>query len=122
MLYTTLRYEEEVSAKGTLKKSLLPPRWRLLMAQIIQCLGGKTGVHSEFASRYDASADSTAKADSGTSAPNDSLPPQQGKDEGTKNYSLNHVAAGKESLGADVPESALAMESAEASYLDANSE
>nr|GEY41021.1 hypothetical protein [Tanacetum cinerariifolium] len=32
----------EVSAKGTLKKSLLPPRWKLLMAQIIQCLGGKT--------------------------------------------------------------------------------
>nr|GEV48237.1 hypothetical protein [Tanacetum cinerariifolium] len=30
-------------AKGTLKKSLLPPRWRLLMAQIIQFLGGKTG-------------------------------------------------------------------------------
>nr|GFC61533.1 hypothetical protein [Tanacetum cinerariifolium] len=31
-----------VLAKGTLKKSLLPPRWRLLMAQIILCLGGKT--------------------------------------------------------------------------------
>ncbi|GJT35055.1 hypothetical protein Tco_0925474 [Tanacetum coccineum] len=30
-------------AKGTLKKSLFPSRWRLLMAQIIQCLGGKTG-------------------------------------------------------------------------------
>ncbi|GKE48099.1 hypothetical protein Tco_1479357 [Tanacetum coccineum] len=29
-------------AKGTLKKSLLPPRWKLLMAQIIQCLRGKT--------------------------------------------------------------------------------
>ncbi|GKA60244.1 hypothetical protein Tco_0759651 [Tanacetum coccineum] len=34
---------EAVPTKGTLKKSLLPPRWRLLMAQIIQCLGGKTG-------------------------------------------------------------------------------
>ncbi|GJV52376.1 hypothetical protein Tco_1448117 [Tanacetum coccineum] len=41
--FPTIRYEEEVSAEGTLKKSLLPPRWRLLMAQIIQCLGGKTG-------------------------------------------------------------------------------
>ncbi|GJZ94320.1 hypothetical protein Tco_0666523 [Tanacetum coccineum] len=41
--FPTNRYGEEVSAKGTLKKSLLPPRWRLLMAQIIQCLGGKTG-------------------------------------------------------------------------------
>ncbi|GJT98125.1 hypothetical protein Tco_1093643 [Tanacetum coccineum] len=30
-------------AKGTLRKSHLPLRWRLLMAQIIQCLGGKTG-------------------------------------------------------------------------------
>ncbi|GJX60817.1 hypothetical protein Tco_0292207 [Tanacetum coccineum] len=36
----TIWYGETVSAKGTLKKSLLPPRWRLLMAQIIQCLGG----------------------------------------------------------------------------------
>ncbi|GJY31247.1 hypothetical protein Tco_0414742 [Tanacetum coccineum] len=33
----------QVSIKRTLRKSLLPPRWRLLMAQIIQCLGGKTG-------------------------------------------------------------------------------
>ncbi|GKG50066.1 hypothetical protein Tco_0518840, partial [Tanacetum coccineum] len=35
-------YSGEIMAKGTLKKSFLPPRWRLLMAQIIQCLGGKT--------------------------------------------------------------------------------
>ncbi|GJT82903.1 hypothetical protein Tco_1057245 [Tanacetum coccineum] len=41
--FLTIRYGEAVEAKGTLKKSLLPPRWRLLMAQIIQCLGGKTG-------------------------------------------------------------------------------
>ncbi|GJT54957.1 hypothetical protein Tco_0990011 [Tanacetum coccineum] len=33
----------EIRAKGTLKKSCLPPRWRLLMGQIIQYLGGKTG-------------------------------------------------------------------------------
>ncbi|GJU16056.1 hypothetical protein Tco_1144022 [Tanacetum coccineum] len=34
-----------VPAKGgtSQRKSLLPPRWRLLMTQIIQCLGGKTG-------------------------------------------------------------------------------
>nr|GEZ92246.1 hypothetical protein [Tanacetum cinerariifolium] len=38
-----LRYTGEIRAKGTLKKSCLPPRWRLLMAQIMQCLGGKTG-------------------------------------------------------------------------------
>nr|GEV16482.1 hypothetical protein [Tanacetum cinerariifolium] len=41
--FSTIRYGEEVSSKGTFKKSLLPPRWRLLMAQIVQCLGGKTG-------------------------------------------------------------------------------
>nr|GEU80281.1 Gag_pre-integrs domain-containing protein [Tanacetum cinerariifolium] len=29
--FETIRYGETVSAKGTLKKSLLPPRWRLLM-------------------------------------------------------------------------------------------
>ncbi|GKE93724.1 hypothetical protein Tco_1574819, partial [Tanacetum coccineum] len=40
--FSTIGYEEEVLAKGTLKKILLPPRWKLLMAQIIQCLGGKT--------------------------------------------------------------------------------
>ncbi|GJX44666.1 hypothetical protein Tco_0261342 [Tanacetum coccineum] len=40
--FETIGYGEAVPAKGTLKKSLLPPRWRLLMAQIIQCLGGKT--------------------------------------------------------------------------------
>nr|GEV40978.1 uncharacterized mitochondrial protein AtMg00810-like [Tanacetum cinerariifolium] len=36
-------YNGEIGAKGTLKKSCLSPRWRLLMGQIIQCLGGKTG-------------------------------------------------------------------------------
>ncbi|GJS76362.1 hypothetical protein Tco_0726243 [Tanacetum coccineum] len=40
--FETIGYGETVPAKGTLKKSLLPPWWRLLMAQIIQCLGGKT--------------------------------------------------------------------------------
>ncbi|GJY03752.1 hypothetical protein Tco_0369692 [Tanacetum coccineum] len=37
------RLQWGIRAKGTLKKSFLPPRWRLLMGQIIQCLGGKTG-------------------------------------------------------------------------------
>nr|GEV24583.1 hypothetical protein [Tanacetum cinerariifolium] len=41
--FPTIGYGEEVSAKGTLRKSLLPPICRLLMAQIIQCLGGKIG-------------------------------------------------------------------------------
>ncbi|GKB12728.1 retrovirus-related pol polyprotein from transposon TNT 1-94, partial [Tanacetum coccineum] len=41
--FSTIGYSGEIEAKGTLKKGLLPPRWRLLMAQIIQSLGGKTG-------------------------------------------------------------------------------
>ncbi|GKA82731.1 hypothetical protein Tco_0789479 [Tanacetum coccineum] len=41
--FATICYSGEIRAKGTLKKSCLPPRWRLLMGQIIQCLGGKTG-------------------------------------------------------------------------------
>nr|GEV17853.1 hypothetical protein [Tanacetum cinerariifolium] len=40
--FETIGYGEAVPIKGTLKKSFLPPRWRLLMAQIIQFLGGKT--------------------------------------------------------------------------------
>ncbi|GJZ75138.1 hypothetical protein Tco_0639603 [Tanacetum coccineum] len=41
--FATIRYNGGIGAKGTLKKSCLLPRWRLLMGQIIQCLGGKTG-------------------------------------------------------------------------------
>ncbi|GJW36251.1 hypothetical protein Tco_0059171 [Tanacetum coccineum] len=41
--FSSVRYSGEIGAKGTLKKSCLPPRWRLLMAQIIQCQWGKTG-------------------------------------------------------------------------------
>ncbi|GKB40977.1 hypothetical protein Tco_0885919 [Tanacetum coccineum] len=40
--FITIGYGETVLVKGTLKKSLLPPKWRLLMAKIIQCLRGKT--------------------------------------------------------------------------------
>ncbi|GKB67587.1 hypothetical protein Tco_0928999 [Tanacetum coccineum] len=39
----SIGYGEEIETKGTFKKAFLPPRWRLLMAQIIQSLGGKTG-------------------------------------------------------------------------------
>ncbi|GKE32349.1 hypothetical protein Tco_1451671 [Tanacetum coccineum] len=41
--FAMIEYNREIEAKSTLKKSCLPPRWRLLMGQIIQCLGGKTG-------------------------------------------------------------------------------
>ncbi|GJT43410.1 hypothetical protein Tco_0952125 [Tanacetum coccineum] len=51
-------------------------------------------IHSEYALVYDASADSTAEADPGLSAPNDSVPQQQGMDEGNKNTSFDHLFAG----------------------------
>ncbi|GKD55294.1 hypothetical protein Tco_1288681 [Tanacetum coccineum] len=41
--FASIGYNGEIRAKGTLKNSFLPPRWRLLMGHIIQCLGGKTG-------------------------------------------------------------------------------
>ncbi|GJS29291.1 retrovirus-related pol polyprotein from transposon TNT 1-94 [Tanacetum coccineum] len=41
--FVTIGYNREIGAKGTLKKSCLPPKWRLLIGQIIKCLGGKTG-------------------------------------------------------------------------------
>ncbi|GJX14878.1 hypothetical protein Tco_0206636 [Tanacetum coccineum] len=41
--FATIGYNGEIGEKGTLKKSCLPPRWRLLMDQIIQCLVVKTG-------------------------------------------------------------------------------
>ncbi|GJW52976.1 hypothetical protein Tco_0097061 [Tanacetum coccineum] len=51
-------------------------------------------IHSESALGYDALADSTAKADHGLFAPNDSIPQQQGMDEENKNTSFNHIFAG----------------------------
>ncbi|GJQ90668.1 retrovirus-related pol polyprotein from transposon TNT 1-94 [Tanacetum coccineum] len=37
--FETIGYEETIPVKVTLKKSLFPPSWRLLMAHIIHCLG-----------------------------------------------------------------------------------
>ncbi|GJY54270.1 hypothetical protein Tco_0445934 [Tanacetum coccineum] len=50
--------------------------------------------HSESALGCDASADSSVEADPGLSTPNDSIPQQQGIDEGTKNTSFDHISAG----------------------------
>ncbi|GKC38838.1 hypothetical protein Tco_1051222 [Tanacetum coccineum] len=47
--------------------------------------------HSESASGCDVSTDSTAEFDPRLSAPNDSMPHQQGIDEGTKNYTPDHM-------------------------------
>ncbi|GJV13918.1 hypothetical protein Tco_1359241 [Tanacetum coccineum] len=67
-----------------------------------QATGGPTslGVTSEeranphLSSGCNASADSTAEADPGLSALNNSIPQQQGMDEGTKNTSFDHISAG----------------------------
>ncbi|GJV06634.1 hypothetical protein Tco_1344290 [Tanacetum coccineum] len=52
-----------------------------------------TIIHSESASRHDASAASTAEADPGISALNDSVSKQQGIVKGTKNISFDHIIA-----------------------------
>ncbi|GKF67645.1 hypothetical protein Tco_0197324, partial [Tanacetum coccineum] len=41
--FAIIGYNGEIRTKGTLKTSCLPPRWRLVMGQIIQCLGEKIG-------------------------------------------------------------------------------
>nr|GEV02656.1 hypothetical protein [Tanacetum cinerariifolium]GEW20280.1 hypothetical protein [Tanacetum cinerariifolium] len=51
-------------------------------------------IYSEFASGYDASANSTAEANLGKSAPSDFIPQQQGMNEETKNTSYDHLFAG----------------------------
>ncbi|GKB81961.1 hypothetical protein Tco_0948856 [Tanacetum coccineum] len=40
--FPIIGYSGTIEATCTLKKGFLPPSWSLLMAQIIQCLGGKT--------------------------------------------------------------------------------
>ncbi|GKC16962.1 hypothetical protein Tco_1013744 [Tanacetum coccineum] len=62
---------------------------------------GEERANPRLSSRYDASADSTAKADPALSAPNDSIHQQQGMDEGTKNTSFDHISAGKGSNSID---------------------
>nr|GEU72417.1 hypothetical protein [Tanacetum cinerariifolium] len=51
-------------------------------------------IHSESASRNDASAVSTAEADLGNSAPSDFVTQQQGMNKGTKNTSSDHLFLG----------------------------
>ncbi|GJV95007.1 hypothetical protein Tco_1546584 [Tanacetum coccineum] len=67
-----------------------------------QAVGGPTyleatsedGAHPQLNSGCDASADSITKVDPGIYASNDSIPQQQGIDEGTQYYSLDHIFAG----------------------------
>ncbi|GKB68473.1 hypothetical protein Tco_0929885 [Tanacetum coccineum] len=61
-----------------------------------QATGGPTslGVTSEERANPQLSSDVTTEVDPGLSAPNDSIPLQQGMDEGTKNTSYDHIFTG----------------------------
>ncbi|GJU68737.1 hypothetical protein Tco_1254996 [Tanacetum coccineum] len=50
--FAIIGYSGEIRGKGTLKKSCLPLRWRLLMGQIIQCLGGKTSGMDQISNKH----------------------------------------------------------------------
>ncbi|GKD99684.1 hypothetical protein Tco_1387668 [Tanacetum coccineum] len=50
--FATIRYRGEIGVKETLRKSCIPPRWRLLMAQIKQCLGGKTRALDQISNKH----------------------------------------------------------------------
>nr|GEZ10563.1 hypothetical protein [Tanacetum cinerariifolium]GEZ10578.1 hypothetical protein [Tanacetum cinerariifolium] len=78
--FATIGYSREIRAKGTLKKSFLPPSF--------------FHFHSESASGCDASADSISEAEPRKSAPNDSISHQQSMDEGIKNYAQGHIFTG----------------------------
>nr|GEV10003.1 hypothetical protein [Tanacetum cinerariifolium] len=103
--FPMIRYGEEVSTKGTLRKSLLPPRWSIangihidyaiifwedIILKDHQATGGPTSlrVTSEERANHQLSSDFTAEGDHRLSAPNDFIPPQQGMDEGTKNTAI----------------------------------
>ncbi|GJV05372.1 hypothetical protein Tco_1338941 [Tanacetum coccineum] len=68
----------------------------------LQEAGGSTSLgatsedraHPQLSSGCDASTDSIAEADPGKYASNNSLPPQQGMDKGTKYYAPGHIFAG----------------------------
>nr|GEX57132.1 hypothetical protein [Tanacetum cinerariifolium] len=90
-LFLTIRYGEEVSAKGTLRKRILPPRWR---GPVRNWWPNILGVTNEGRANPQLGIDSTAKVDPRLSAPNDSIPQQQGMDKGTKNTLLDHISAG----------------------------
>ncbi|GKA38334.1 hypothetical protein Tco_0730885 [Tanacetum coccineum] len=59
-------------------------------------------IYSKSASGRDASTNSTAKADPRKSAPHDSIPQQQGRNERTKNYTLDHIFADLDSSADDL--------------------
>ncbi|GJV69370.1 hypothetical protein Tco_1484879 [Tanacetum coccineum] len=51
LLRPKIGYNDLITAAGTLKKSCLLPKWWLLRAQIIQCLGGKTGGYDQISAK-----------------------------------------------------------------------
>nr|GEY81250.1 retrovirus-related Pol polyprotein from transposon TNT 1-94 [Tanacetum cinerariifolium] len=73
--FATIRYNGEIRVKGTLKKSFLPPSFFYF--------------HSESASGCDALAEFTTKANPRKSAPNDSIPLQQGTNEESRSGEIS---------------------------------
>nr|GEV29496.1 uncharacterized mitochondrial protein AtMg00810-like [Tanacetum cinerariifolium] len=114
--FAEIGYSGEIRIKGTLKKCCLPPRWRLLMGQITQCLGVVAEMHKEdqqaaggltslgvtneegsqpqLNSSMSAFTYFKAEADTEISAPNDNVPHQQGPEKGSKNYTPDHTLTG----------------------------
>ncbi|GJX04321.1 hypothetical protein Tco_0190237 [Tanacetum coccineum] len=86
------------SAKDKSLSHLLPPTPVVgeIHKEAQQAAGGPTslGVTSEEGAHPQLSSDSTAEADPGLFAPNDSISSQQGMDKGTKNYLIDHIFAG----------------------------
>ncbi|GJR81010.1 hypothetical protein Tco_0151795 [Tanacetum coccineum] len=80
--------EEETKGKGCSLHSISLP------TDNAQDKEGYGDDESKSASGCDALVDSTAEANLGLSAPNDSIPQQQNMDEGTKNTSYDHIFAG----------------------------
>ncbi|GKA59886.1 retrovirus-related pol polyprotein from transposon TNT 1-94 [Tanacetum coccineum] len=121
--FAEIGYNGEIGVKRTLKNSCLPPRkkesssamdsnpsqtsaFTPVVAEIHiedqQAAGGPTslgvtseeGAHPQLNSGNDASADFTTEVDPKNFAPNDSVPHQQGPDEGSKNYTPDYIFAG----------------------------
>ncbi|GJW10239.1 hypothetical protein Tco_1576066 [Tanacetum coccineum] len=111
--FSTIGYSEEIRAKGTLRKSCLPPRSTLdinpsqppastlvvvgLHKEDHQATSGPTslGVTSEGGANPQlSSAKSKVGADSGLSAPKDSISQTTRNDEGPNKLSPDHISAG----------------------------
>nr|GEW41488.1 hypothetical protein [Tanacetum cinerariifolium] len=94
--FQSIGYEETVFVKGTLKKSLLPPRVSEDTKPGAQPEHKKHSTSSKqpsVSSKEATKANSITEVDPGKSTPSDFIPQQQGMKEGTKNTSYDHLFA-----------------------------